>query len=166
LSETVLPNFHVASWNMLFGPARPAGHDPQTIERRGKPAAEADAFFEQELIRWKHVIDVAGIKLDGSGRRLVSRRIDLAGVGEHSRQQRHRPPSGQGRIARHRQQIYRSCPQHFLCPGQKPGSVDRHLLVGVRGLTIPRAPHNPQVNCPNPAPLRQAGLLLGVPLSR
>jgi tripartite-type tricarboxylate transporter receptor subunit TctC len=28
----------------------------------GKPAAEAEAFFEQELIRWKHVIDVAGIK--------------------------------------------------------------------------------------------------------
>ena len=30
--------------------------------RNSRPAAEAEAFFEQELIRWKHVIDVAGIK--------------------------------------------------------------------------------------------------------
>ncbi len=87
LSETVLPNFHVASWNMLFGPRGLPDDDPQDLERCagrggrrrrssasacatigvapvGKPSAEADAFFEQELIRWKHVIDVAGIKLE------------------------------------------------------------------------------------------------------
>jgi tripartite-type tricarboxylate transporter receptor subunit TctC len=86
LSETVLPNFHVASWNMLFGPRglpdpiRKTLSDalvetvgaPQFHERMraigvapvGKPSAEAEAFFEQELIRWKRVIDVAGIKLE------------------------------------------------------------------------------------------------------
>jgi tripartite-type tricarboxylate transporter receptor subunit TctC len=30
----------------------------------GKPSVEADAFFEQELERWKKVIDLAGIKLE------------------------------------------------------------------------------------------------------
>jgi tripartite-type tricarboxylate transporter receptor subunit TctC len=86
LSETVLPNFHVASWNMLFGPrglpdtVRKILSDalveavgaPQFHERMraigvapvGKPSADAEAFFEQELIRWKRVIDVAGIKLE------------------------------------------------------------------------------------------------------
>jgi tripartite-type tricarboxylate transporter receptor subunit TctC len=86
LSETVLPNFHVASWNMLFGPRglpdtiRKTLSDalveavgaPQFHERMraigvapvGKPSADAEAFFEQELIRWKRVIDVAGIKLE------------------------------------------------------------------------------------------------------
>jgi len=86
LSETVLPNFHVASWNMLFGPRglpdaiRKTLSDalvetvgaPQFRERMraigvapvGKPAAEAEAFFDQELVRWKRVIDVAGIKLE------------------------------------------------------------------------------------------------------
>jgi tripartite-type tricarboxylate transporter receptor subunit TctC len=86
LSETVLPGFHVASWNMLYGPRglpdriRTTLSDalvetvgaPQFRDRMraigvapvGKPAAEAEAFFEQELIRWKRVIDVAGIKLE------------------------------------------------------------------------------------------------------
>jgi hypothetical protein len=30
----------------------------------GKPAAEAEAFFEQEMARWKSVIDVSGVKLE------------------------------------------------------------------------------------------------------
>jgi hypothetical protein len=30
----------------------------------GKPWDEADAYFEQELQRWKKVIDAAGIKLE------------------------------------------------------------------------------------------------------
>jgi tripartite-type tricarboxylate transporter receptor subunit TctC len=86
LSETVLPNFHVASWNMLFGPRGlpdtirttlsgalvEAVTAAQFRERMravgvapvGKPAAEAEAFFEQEMVRWKRVIDVAGIKLE------------------------------------------------------------------------------------------------------
>jgi tripartite-type tricarboxylate transporter receptor subunit TctC len=86
LSETVLPNFHVASWNMLFGPrglpdaVRKTLSDalvetvgaPQFRDRMraigvapvGKRAVEAEAFFEQELVRWKRVIDAAGIKLE------------------------------------------------------------------------------------------------------
>jgi len=34
------------------------------IEPVGMPSAEADVFFEQELQRWKRVIDTAGIKLE------------------------------------------------------------------------------------------------------
>jgi tripartite-type tricarboxylate transporter receptor subunit TctC len=86
LSETVAPGFHVASWNMLFGPRGlpeiirkvlsdalvEAVKDPQFRERMhkigvepvGRPAAEADAFFERELVRWKKVIDTAGLKLE------------------------------------------------------------------------------------------------------
>jgi tripartite-type tricarboxylate transporter receptor subunit TctC len=86
LSETVLPGFHVASWNMLFGPRglpeaiRTTLSDAlveavtaaQFRDRMraigvapvGKPAAEAEAFFEQELVRWKRVIDVSGVKLE------------------------------------------------------------------------------------------------------
>jgi tripartite-type tricarboxylate transporter receptor subunit TctC len=86
LSETVVPGFHVASWNMLFGPRGlpdnirktlsdalvEAVKDPQFHDRMrkigvspvGKPSAEAEAFFEQELVRWKRVIDAAGIKLE------------------------------------------------------------------------------------------------------
>jgi tripartite-type tricarboxylate transporter receptor subunit TctC len=86
LSETALPGFHVASWNMLFGPRGlpddirktlsdalvEAVRDPQFHDRMrkigvapvGKPSAEAETFFEQELVRWKRVIDVAGIKLE------------------------------------------------------------------------------------------------------
>jgi tripartite-type tricarboxylate transporter receptor subunit TctC len=86
LSETILPGFHVASWNMLFAPRGLPDHirnllsdalveavkDPQFRERMlkigvapvGKPWDEADAYFEQELQRWKKVIDAAGIKLE------------------------------------------------------------------------------------------------------
>lgn len=86
LSETVLPGYHVASWNMLFGPRGlpenirktlsdalvEAVKDPQFRERMQKigvepaarPSAEADAFFERELVRWKRVIDSAGLKLE------------------------------------------------------------------------------------------------------
>ncbi len=34
------------------------------IEPVGMASAEADEFFEQELVRWKRVIDTAGIKLE------------------------------------------------------------------------------------------------------
>jgi len=86
LAETILPGFHVASWNMLFAPRGlpesvrktlsdalvAAVQDPQFRERMlkigvapvGKPAGEADAFFEAELVRWKRVIDAAGVKLE------------------------------------------------------------------------------------------------------
>ena len=86
LSETVVPGFHVTSWNMLFAPRGlpetirktlsdalvEAVKEPQFIERMqkigvepvGKPSAEADAFFEEELQRWKKVIDAAGLKLE------------------------------------------------------------------------------------------------------
>jgi tripartite-type tricarboxylate transporter receptor subunit TctC len=86
LSETILPGFHVASWNMLFAPRGlpddirktlsdalvAAVSDPQFRERMekigvspaAKPSAEAEAFFEQERMRWKKVIDSAGIKLE------------------------------------------------------------------------------------------------------
>jgi tripartite-type tricarboxylate transporter receptor subunit TctC len=86
LSETVLPGYHVASWNMLFGPRGlpdnirktlsdalvEAVKDPQFRERMqkigvepaGRPFAEADVFFEREMVRWKRVIDAAGLKLE------------------------------------------------------------------------------------------------------
>jgi tripartite-type tricarboxylate transporter receptor subunit TctC len=46
--------------------------DPQFKERMskigvspvGKPSREAEIFFEEELQRWKRVIDTAGIKLE------------------------------------------------------------------------------------------------------
>ncbi|MBC7707325.1 MAG: hypothetical protein H7274_25700 [Rhodoferax sp.] len=34
------------------------------VEPLGEPSAKAEAFFDQELVRWKDVIDRAGIKLD------------------------------------------------------------------------------------------------------
>ena len=71
LSETVLPGYHVASWNMLFAPRGlpdtirktlsdalvEAVKDPKFRERMqkigvepvGRPFAEADVFFEREL---------------------------------------------------------------------------------------------------------------------
>jgi len=86
LSETVLPGFHVTSWNVLLAPKGlpddirktlsdvlvEAVKDPQLTEKMrklgiepvGMPSAEADAFFEQELQRWKRVIDTSGIKLE------------------------------------------------------------------------------------------------------
>jgi tripartite-type tricarboxylate transporter receptor subunit TctC len=86
LSETVLPGFHVTSWNVLLAPKGlpddirktlsdvlvEAVQEPQLqakmrtlgIEPVGMASAEADTFFEQELQRWKRVIDTAGIKLE------------------------------------------------------------------------------------------------------
>jgi hypothetical protein len=34
------------------------------VEPAARPSAEADKFFEYELVRWKRVIDTAGLKLD------------------------------------------------------------------------------------------------------
>jgi tripartite-type tricarboxylate transporter receptor subunit TctC len=86
LSETVLPGFHVASWNVILAPKGlpddvrailsnaivAAVKDPELqdkmrklgVEPVGKASAEADTFFNQELQRWKQVIDAAGIKLE------------------------------------------------------------------------------------------------------
>jgi tripartite-type tricarboxylate transporter receptor subunit TctC len=86
LSETIAPGFHVTSWNMLYAPRGlpetirkrlsdalvQAVKEPEFVDRMrkigvepvGKPSAEADAFFEEELQRWKKVIDAAGLKLE------------------------------------------------------------------------------------------------------
>jgi tripartite-type tricarboxylate transporter receptor subunit TctC len=86
LSETALPGFHVASWNVILAPKGlpddvrailsdaivAAVKDPELQEKMrklgvepvGKASAEADTFFDQELQRWKQVIDAAGIKLE------------------------------------------------------------------------------------------------------
>jgi tripartite-type tricarboxylate transporter receptor subunit TctC len=86
LSETLLPGFHVASWNVILAPRGlpddirstlsnaivQAVKEPELqdkmrklgIEPVGKGSAEADAFFLQELERWKTVIDTAGVKLE------------------------------------------------------------------------------------------------------
>jgi hypothetical protein len=34
------------------------------VEPVGRPFAEADVFFEREMVRWKRVIDSAGLKLE------------------------------------------------------------------------------------------------------
>ena len=86
LAETVLPGFHVASWNVILAPKGlpddirailsnaivAAVKDPELQEKMrklgvepvGMASAEADTFFNQELQRWKQVIDAAGIKLE------------------------------------------------------------------------------------------------------
>jgi tripartite-type tricarboxylate transporter receptor subunit TctC len=86
LAESGLPGFHVTSWNTLYGPRGlpedirkkisdtlvAAAKDPKVaetmrklgVEPVGLPSAETDVFFEQELQRWKKVIDAAGLKLD------------------------------------------------------------------------------------------------------
>ena len=86
LSEALLPGFHVTSWNVILAPKGlpdeirktlsdalvQAVKEPQIkekmrklgIEPVGLPSAEADVFFEQELQRWKKVIDSAGLKLE------------------------------------------------------------------------------------------------------
>jgi tripartite-type tricarboxylate transporter receptor subunit TctC len=86
LSETVSPGFHVASWNVLLAPKGlpddirntlsdavvQAVREPDLqekmrklgIEPVGKGSAEADAFFLEELARWKTVIDKSGVKLE------------------------------------------------------------------------------------------------------
>jgi tripartite-type tricarboxylate transporter receptor subunit TctC len=86
LAETLLPGFHVASWNVVLAPKGlpddirktlsdalvQAVNEPPLQEKMrtlgvepvGMASADADAFFEQELVRWKAVIDAAGIKLE------------------------------------------------------------------------------------------------------
>jgi tripartite-type tricarboxylate transporter receptor subunit TctC len=86
LDETALPGFHVTSWNELFGPRGlpddirkilsdtlvDAVRNDKAIRERmitlgvepiGEPSDKAEAFFDEELVRWKDVIDRAGIKL-------------------------------------------------------------------------------------------------------
>ncbi len=86
LSESGLPGFHVTSWNELFGPRGlpddirdelsgalldAIRNDSEIREKMltlgvepiGDGSARADAFFNEELARWKDVIDRAGIKL-------------------------------------------------------------------------------------------------------
>jgi len=86
LDESGLPGFHVSSWNELFAPRGlpddvrdilsaalvDAIRNDAEIRTRmatlgvtplGEDAAHAEAFFNQELDRWKIVIDRAGIKL-------------------------------------------------------------------------------------------------------
>jgi tripartite-type tricarboxylate transporter receptor subunit TctC len=87
LSESGLPGFHVSSWNELFGPrglpddirdllsrtlVEAIRNDPELrqkmlklgVEPIGQDSAHAEAFFNEELVRWKAVIDRAGIKLE------------------------------------------------------------------------------------------------------
>jgi tripartite-type tricarboxylate transporter receptor subunit TctC len=86
LHETILPNFHVASWNVVLAPRGLPDdvrgilsdaivrvvNEPQFKDKAqklgiapvGMAAAAADRYFEEELLRWKKVIDAAGIKLE------------------------------------------------------------------------------------------------------
>jgi tripartite-type tricarboxylate transporter receptor subunit TctC len=86
LAESGLPGFRVTSWNELFGPrglpddirdllsrtlVDAIRNDAQLrakmfqlgVEPIGDGAAQADAFFNEELVRWKDVIDRAGLKI-------------------------------------------------------------------------------------------------------
>jgi len=87
LAESGLQGFHVTSWNELFGP-RGLPDDVRDIlsnalvdairndaglrermrklgvEPIGEGPAKADEFFNEELLRWKDIIDRAGIKLE------------------------------------------------------------------------------------------------------
>jgi tripartite-type tricarboxylate transporter receptor subunit TctC len=86
LSETGLKDFHVTSWNELFGPRGLPDDVRKTlsdalvdairndadlrarmrklgVEPIGEGSAKAEAFFNEELARWKDVIDRAGLKL-------------------------------------------------------------------------------------------------------
>lgn len=86
LAESGLPGFRVTSWNELFGPrglpedVRDAlsdalvdaiRNDAGLRERMrklgvtplGEGSAKADAFFNEELVRWKDIIARAGIKI-------------------------------------------------------------------------------------------------------
>jgi tripartite-type tricarboxylate transporter receptor subunit TctC len=87
LAESGLPGFHVTSWNELFGPrglpddvrdalsnalvdaiCNDAGLRERMrklgVEPIGEGSAKAGAFFNEELLRWKDIIDRAGIKLE------------------------------------------------------------------------------------------------------
>jgi len=86
LAESGLPGFHVTSWNELFGPRGLPDDVRKTlsdalvdairndadlrgrmrklgVEPIGEGSAWAEAFFNEELTRWKDVIDRAGLKL-------------------------------------------------------------------------------------------------------
>ena len=86
LAESGLPGFHVTSWNELFGPRGLPDDVRKTlsdalvdairndadlrarmrklgVEPIGEGSARAEAFFNEELTRWKDVIDRAGLKL-------------------------------------------------------------------------------------------------------
>jgi tripartite-type tricarboxylate transporter receptor subunit TctC len=86
LAESGLPGYRVTSWNELFGP-RDLPDDVRDVlsnalvdairndndlrkkmrklgvEPIGEGSAKAQAFFDEELVRWKEVIDRAGLKL-------------------------------------------------------------------------------------------------------
>jgi len=87
LSESGLPGFHVTSWNELFGPrglpddvrdvlsnalVAAIRNDAELrskmhalgVEPIGEGSARAAAFFDEELDRWKKVIDRTGLKLE------------------------------------------------------------------------------------------------------
>ena len=87
LDESGLPGFHVTSWNELFGPrglpdrirailsdalVDAIRNDGEIrakmltlgVEPVGEGSARAEAFFDEELVRWKDVIDRAGIRLE------------------------------------------------------------------------------------------------------
>jgi tripartite-type tricarboxylate transporter receptor subunit TctC len=87
LAESGLPGFHVTSWNELFGPRGLPDDVRKTlsdalvdairndadlrqrmrtlgVEPIGEGSAKAQAFFDEELVRWKDVIDRAGLKLE------------------------------------------------------------------------------------------------------
>jgi tripartite-type tricarboxylate transporter receptor subunit TctC len=87
LDESGLPGFHVSSWNELFGPhglpdnvrnilsdalVDAISNDSELREKMkqlgvepiGKGHAEAEVFFNEELVRWKKVIAQTGIKLE------------------------------------------------------------------------------------------------------
>lgn len=87
LAESGLKDFHVTSWNELFGPRGLPDDVRNTlsdalvdairndadlrskmrklgVEPIGEGSAKAEAFFNEELVRWKDVIDRAGLKLE------------------------------------------------------------------------------------------------------
>jgi tripartite-type tricarboxylate transporter receptor subunit TctC len=86
LSESGLAGYRVTSWNELFGPrglpdairdllsrtlvdairndtALRAKMLQLGVEPIGEGAAQADSFFNEELLRWKDVIDRSGLKI-------------------------------------------------------------------------------------------------------
>jgi tripartite-type tricarboxylate transporter receptor subunit TctC len=86
LAETELPGFNVGGWNALYGPRGlpsdvrgrlsqaivAAVKEPEFaarlralgVEPIGMGADEATAFFDAEYVRWKKVIDAAGLKIE------------------------------------------------------------------------------------------------------
>jgi tripartite-type tricarboxylate transporter receptor subunit TctC len=86
LAETELPGFNVGGWNALYGPRGmpndvrdtlskaivSAVKEPEFaarlktlgVEPIGMGSDEATAFFNAEFVRWKKVIDAAGLKLE------------------------------------------------------------------------------------------------------